>query len=92
MPSTSPDWQLVLGPLGALVLAVLVGSIIGKVLWNKLNQKDVELAQEHAARLTDAKQYADSLLKMAEGTHQAVNRLEVAYDRLAMTSGTRRQL
>jgi len=66
-----PDWQLLLGPFG-----LLVGLAVGIVtLWKKLSAKDAELAREHEARLNDAKQYTDTLVRMTEAMHQAVDHL-----------------
>ncbi len=65
------NWELVLGPFGALVicLAAMV------MLWRKLQQKDEQLSKEHESRLTDSRQYAETLLRVAEATHQAIDRL-----------------
>lgn len=65
------NWELLLGPFGGLVLCF----VCLVVLWRKLQARDLELAKEHEARLVDAKQYAEALLRVAEGTHQAIDRL-----------------
>ncbi len=66
------DWTLLLGPGGALVFAV----VVCWRLWSKLSAVEAVRDQEHAARLADAKEYARTLLEVAEGTHRAIDRLE----------------
>ncbi len=60
-----PGWELLLGPSGLLVAALIA---IG-VLWR-------QLSQEHQARLNDAKSYAETLLRVAESAHRAIDQIE----------------
>lgn len=67
----SPDWQALLGPFGLAIAAVL--AVI--VLWRRLLAVQADLAREHEARLLDAKQYTETLIRITETTHGVIDRL-----------------
>lgn len=70
----SPDWQALLGPFGLAIAAVL--AVI--VLWRRLLALQADLAREHEARLQDAKQYTETLIRITETTHGVIDRLSEA--------------
>ncbi len=78
----SLDWQTLLGPFGLAIAAVV--AVV--VLWRRLLGAQAEaqaqlakvyeeLAREHEARLLDAKQYTEALLRITESTHAVIDRL-----------------
>lgn len=79
----SAPWELLLGPFGALVLALTL-------LWNllrrsaareesllaDLRQSRAQLEQEHAGRLSDAKATTATLLEVTDRIHQTLDSLD----------------
>lgn len=92
------DWTLLLGPSGALVFC----AVAVLMLWRRVATVDSAQSQriatleqalerEHEARLVDAKEYAQTLLEVARGTHRAIDRLEAQQNNRRTTGTNQRE-